>query len=385
MILHVAAEIYYYGMIVVTAYFLLMATANILDARIRTSSPSIKSGPLVSVLIPARNEEKNIEKCVASLLKQDYQDYEILVIDDNSEDRTWEILRKLEADNTRVRAFKGNPLPPDWYGKPFALSQLVPQARGEIYLFTDADTIHSPTSISWAVTNMETNKADLISGYAGQILQTFGERVTVPLIYFLTGFLIPMFLNKVVKLGYFSLAVGQYVIVKKNVFLQTGGFSGVKHKTSEDVFMARHIKELGYNTEFLDLSGQVFCRMYNGWRAGIQGIGKNIYDFLGKNPPVLILIALTILFFFCTPFPVLVFSLASSALGLYANPYLLPLIIVHIIFTLIWLVIFIGRRLSWYNAFTWPIMYFNLFFMVSWSFYRTISGRGFIWKNRVVT
>ncbi|MDR0495135.1 MAG: glycosyltransferase family 2 protein [Treponema sp.] len=383
--LHITAEIYYYGMIAVTAYFLFMATANILDARIRSSLPSIKSGPVVSVLIPARNEEQNIEKCVNSLLDQDYQNYEILVIDDNSEDKTFEIVKKMAEANTRVRAFKGEALPPDWYGKPFALNQLVSQSKGEILLFTDADTFHSPTSISWAVTNMANNKADLISGYAGQILKTFGERVTVPLIYFLTGFLIPMFLNKVVKLGYFSLAVGQYVVVKKEVFLQSGGFAGIKHKTSEDVFMARHIKALGYNTEFLDLSGQVFCRMYRGWKAGIQGIGKNIYDFLGKNPPVLILIALVILFFFCTPFPVLVFSLISSALGLYANPYLFPLVVVHIIFTLIWLVIFIGRRLSWYNAFTWPIMYFNLFFMVIWSFYRTISGRGFIWKDRVVS
>jgi chlorobactene glucosyltransferase len=383
--LHITAEIYYYGMIAVTVYFLFMATANILDARIRTSPPSIKNGPLVSVLIPVRNEEQNIESCVNTLLAQDYQNYEILVIDDNSEDKTFEILQKMAEANTRVRVFKGEPLPPDWFGKPFALNQLIPQSRGEILLFTDADTLHSPTSISWAVTNMENNKADLVSGYAGQILKTFGERVTVPVIYFLTGFLIPMFLNKVVKLGYFSLAVGQYIAVKKEVFLQAGGFSEIKQKTSEDVFMARHIKELGYNTEFLDLSDQVFCRMYNGWRAGIKGIGKNIYDFLGKNPPLLIFIALVILFFFCTPFPVLVFSLVSSALGLYTNPYLFPLLIVHGIFTLIWLVIFIGRRLSWYNAFTWPIMYFNLFFMATWSFYRTISGRGFIWKDRIVS
>jgi chlorobactene glucosyltransferase len=385
MVLYITAQIYYYGMIVVTAYFLIMATANILDARLRTSLPAIKGGPMVSMLIPARNEEENIEKCITSLLNQDYGDYEILVIDDNSEDSTYGIIQKMAEQNERVRAFKGKPLPQDWYGKPFALDQLVSQSRGEILLFTDADTFHSPTSISWTVSNMEANRADLISGYAGQILKTFGERVTVPLIFFLTGFLIPMFLNKIVKLGYFSLAVGQYVAVKKEVFLKTGGFSEIKHKTSEDVFMARHIKELGYNTEFLDLSGQVFCRMYKGWWSAIQGIGKNIYDFLGKNPPLLIVIALVIFCFFCLPFPILVCSILLSVLGLFNNPFLVPLLITHVLFTLTWLVLFIGRRISWYNAFAWPIMYFNLFFMVLWSFYRTVSGRGFVWKDRVVS
>ena len=377
--------VYYYGMIVVSAYFFLMAVANILEAKIRTSLPTIKDGPLVSVLIPARNEEQHIETCIGSLENQDYRDYEILVVDDNSEDRTYEIIQKIAEQNKRVRVFKGKPLPEDWYGKTFALEQLVSQARGEILLITDADTFHHPTSISWAVTNMKSTGADLVSGYAGQILKSFGERVTVPLIFFLTGFLIPMFLSKIIKLGYFSLAVGQYIAVKKEVLIKVGGFATVKHKTSEDVFMARHIKECGYKTEFLDISNQVSCRMYDSYRAGIQGIGKNIYDFLGKIPAVLILNASAIFFFFCLPFPILAGSILLSRLGLFHNSFLPQLIIVHVLYTLTWLVFFIGRRISWYNAFAWPIMYFNLLFMVLWSFYRTLSGRGFIWKDRVVS
>ena len=384
MVFCIASKLYYYAMIVVSGYFFLMAAANLLEMKSRTSLPSIKDGPLVSVLIPARNEEKNIEMCIKSLLNQDYLNYEILVIDDNSEDRTYEIISKLEKQNSQLRVFKGKTLPADWYGKPFALEQLVSNSRGELLLFTDADTIHSPTSISWAVTNMNTTGADLISGYVGQILKTFGEKVTVPLIFFLTGFLIPMFLNKIVKLGYFSLAVGQYVVIKKDVYIKSGGYKCVKQKTSEDVFLARHVKKLGYRTEFLDITNQVFCRMYSGWWSAIQGIGKNIYDFLGKIPAVLVLNAVTILFFFCFPFPFLVCSVLLNLLGLYNNPYLFHLAIVHVLYSLTWLILFVGRRISWYNAFSWPIMYINLFFMVLWSFYRSISGRGFIWKDRVV-
>ena len=377
--------LYYLGMIIVSVYFFVVATANALQMKKRSSEPLIKDGPLVSVLIPARNEENNIEKCIGSLQNQDYRNYEILVIDDNSEDKTFEIICNIAGQDSRVRAYKGKPLPADWYGKPFALEQLVSQSKGEILLFTDADTVHGPASISWAVSNLESSGADFISGYVGQVLHSFGEKVTVPLIFFLTGFLIPMFLSRIVKLGYFSLAVGQYVAVKRDVHVKTGGFSAVKNKTSEDVFMARHLKGLGYKTEFLDITNQVFCRMYSGSWTAIQGIGKNIYDFLGKNPPILIVTALAILFFFCLPFPILVASLALSALQIAANPFLLHLLIVHVLFTLTWLVLFLLRGISWYNAFCWPVMYFNLLFMVLWSFYRTVSGRGFVWKNRVVS
>ena len=378
------AEIYYYGMLIVSLYFFIIATANILEMRKRTALPALKDGCLVSVLVPARDEENNIERCINSLLHQDYRNYEILVIDDNSEDETYRIIQRIAAENKKVRVFKGKPLPADWYGKAFALDQLISYAKGEILLFTDADTIHNPTSISWAVTNLETNKADFISGYVGQILKSFGEKVTVPIMFFLTGFIIPMFLNKLIKLGYFSAAVGQYIAVKKEVFKKIGGYTAVKNKTSEDIYMARYIKECGYKTEFLDITNQVSCRMYKGYWEGIQGIGKNIYDFLGKKPLVLIFIALLIFFFFCLPFPILIFSIVFSLLGITINPFMIQLIIVNILSTFTWLILFLGRRIHWCNTFVWPVMYVNLLFMVLWSFYRTVSGRGFVWKDRIV-
>jgi len=385
MYLYTILEIFFYVMIAVSAYFFIMALTNILEMKLRTSAPVKKDGPLVSVLIPVRNEEKNIEKCVSSLLNQDYLNYEILILDDNSIDNTFGIMQKIANQDKKIRIFKGKPLPNDWYGKTFALDQLVKESRGEILLFTDADTHHNQTSVSWAVTNMEARKADLISGYAGQILKTPGERITVPLIFFLTGFLIPMFLGKFLKNGYFSLAVGQFIVIKKDVLLNTNGLTTVKNKTSEDVFLARHIRKSGYKTEFLDISNQVLCRMYEGYGAAIRGIGKNIYDFFWKKPALLILNAMAIFWFFCLPFPIMIYSLLAPHIGMPENPFMLQLIIVHVLYTLTWFVLFIGRRINWLNAFTWPVMYFNLLFMVLWSFYRTLSGKGYTWKDRIVS
>ncbi|MDR1149462.1 MAG: glycosyltransferase [Spirochaetaceae bacterium] len=373
-----ALNIYFIAMLAVSIYFFLMASFNIIEMKLVTVKPRLTTGKMVSILIPARNEEYNIGRCVNSLLNQTYQDYEILVLDDNSSDGTWQILEKLSKENSRVRIFKGKKLPPDWYGKPFALQQLYEYALGEILLFTDADTIHAPTSISWAVTNMEKTKADFLSGYVGQQLLSFGEIITVPIMFFMTGFVIPMFLNRFIKLGYFSAAVGQYIVMKTQVFKDIEGYANIRKKTTEDVYLSRYVKGLGYKTEFLDMSNQVKCRMYNGYAAGIQGIGKNIFDFLGKKTALLMLIAIAILIFFVLPFPLMFFLIAIN------SPFMHYCIAVNIFFTATWLVMFLGRRINWLFTFFWPVMYINLIVMVLWSWFRTVSGRGFVWKGRIV-
>jgi chlorobactene glucosyltransferase len=355
-----------------------MASLNIIEMKLNTAKPRLTTGCMVSVLVPARNEEDNIENCVNSLLNQTYQNYEILIIDDNSSDNTWPILQKLEKENDCVRVFKGNPLPEGWYGKPYALQQLYEHARGDILLFTDADTIHAPSSISWSVTNMEKTKADFISGYVGQKLLTFGEITTVPIMFFMTGFVIPMFLNRFIKLGYFSAAVGQYIVMKTDVFKAIGGYANIRSKTTEDVYLSRYVKDRGYKTEFLDMAKYVKCRMYNGYRAAIHGIGKNVFDFLGKNTTLLMLIAFAILLFFVMPFPLMFFLIAAQ------NQFIYHCITVNIFFSATWLVMFLGRRINWLFTFFWPFMYVNLIIMVLWSWFRTVSGKGFEWKGRVV-
>jgi chlorobactene glucosyltransferase len=356
-----------------------MAAFNVLDMRKNTLAPTMKSGLFVSVLVPARNEEQQIERCLNSLCSQDYNDYEILVLDDNSTDRTYEIISRFAETHPRVRAFRGEPLPDDWYGKPFALQQLARYAKGDALLFTDADTIHEPQSVSWAATNLQYSGADFISGYAGQVFKTFGERITVPVMFFLTGFVIPTVLNKYIKNGYFSAATGQYIVIRKSVFDKTGGFESCRKKTSEDIYLARRIKNEGYITEFLALSRHVYCRMYDGYKSAVQGISKNIYDFTGKNPPLLILIACAILLFFVLTFPVLVYALVIGSV------FLPRLAAVSALTTITWLVIFNGRGIKAHYALLWPLIYANLFIMTLWSFYRTISRKGFLWKGRIVS
>ena len=370
---------FYYSVLLAAAtYFFILSLANHYEMWRFTLASEIFDGPMVSVLIPARNEDHNIESCIRSLQKQIYKNYEILVLDDNSTDHTLEILNRLAADDSRIRILNGKPLPSDWYGKPFALHQLTQQAKGEIFIFTDADTFHTPTSIAWAVTNMEGLKADMISGYIGQIFKSFGEIITVPLMYFLTGFVIPLFLNRFVKVTWFSAAIGQFIAIRRSVFEATGGCEPFKKKTSEDIYMSRHIKRNGYNVRFLNICEHVKCRMYKGYRAAVEGIGKNIFDFLGKSTVLLFFIVLMIFLFLFFPFPLLLVNMINF------SPHTFRIFAVVALYTLTWLFMFLNQRLNWWYCFLWPLMFLNLMYIGLWSWFRSVSGRGFIWKDRVV-
>jgi chlorobactene glucosyltransferase len=379
---HYLAELlspfYYPLLVIVAAYFFILSLANHYEMWRFTLASEIFNGPKVSVLIPARNEEQHIERCVNSLRKQVYKNYEILVLNDNSTDHTLEIIKRIAASDRRVHAFNGKPLPEGWYGKPFALHQLAREATGEILIFTDADTVHTPTSIAWAVTNMLGLKADLVSGYVGQIFRSFGEIITVPLMFFLTGFAIPLFLNRYAKVPWFSAAIGQFIAVKKKVFDEIGGCETFKKKTSEDIYMSRFIKSKGYSTRFLNISEHVKCRMYKGYRSAVEGIGKNIFDFLGKNSVLLAFLMIIIFFFLFFPFPLLFFCIVNS------SPWTVHILVVVILYTLTWLFMFLGQRLNWWYGFLWPLLFLNLLYMAGWSWFRTISKKGFVWKDRAV-
>jgi len=375
----ILSPFYYPALMVVASYFFILSIANHYEMWRFTLSSEIFDGPMVSVLVPARNEEYNIENCINSLRNQLYKNYEILVLNDNSTDKTLDILNDVAAADNRVKVLNGEPLPDDWYGKPFALHQLAKQAQGEILIFTDADTVHTPTSIAWAVTNMTGLKADMISGYIGQIFKTFGEIVTVPLMFFLTGFIIPLSLNRYAKVSWFSAAIGQFIAIRRNVFEAIGGCEAFRKKTSEDIYMSRLVKRKGYSTRFINICDHVKCRMYNGYRAAVEGIGKNIFDFLGKSTVLLFFLIIIIFFFLFLP------SLLFIGCIITGSPWTLHILAVVALYTLTWLFAFLGLRMNWWYGFLWPVLFLNLIYMGVWSWFRTISGKGFFWKDRKVS
>ena len=368
---------YYYALLAAGFYFFLMCLLNLCEIWRFTLPPKIFNGPLVSVLIPARNEEMNIERCLTSLRNQVYSNYEILVLDDNSTDKTLEIINRIASEDSRVRVFNGEPLPDDWYGKPFAMHQLSGHAKGELLIFTDADTVHAPTSIAWAVTNMQQLNVDMISGYVGQIFRTFGEVITVSLMYMLTGFALPVFLNRFVKVSWFSVAIGQFIVIRKTVLDAISGWESFKKETPEDIYMSKLLKRKGYKTRFLNITKHITCRMYERYHAAIEGIGKNLLGFLGKSTVFLFCLIFVVVLFFL-PFPLLFYNIFTSNHWTLHNLYFVCL------FTITWGMMFLSQRLKWWYCLLWPILMLNLIYMAAWSWFKNVTGKGFVWKNRTV-
>ncbi|HOQ97461.1 MAG TPA: glycosyltransferase [Anaerolineae bacterium] len=233
--------------------------------------------PSVSILVPARNEEASVGRCLRSLLAQDYPDYEVIAIDDNSEDRTGEILAGLAAQSPRLTALQGAPLPPGWLGKNWACQQLVRQAHGELLLFTDADTCHHPRALADAVAALEAQRADLLTAFPQQETVTWAERLIVP------GMMWTFLLFMPLRLAYrspkpgLSVTCGQFMLFRRLAYERIGGHDGVRQEVIEDMILGRRIKEQGLRWRVADGCPRVRCRMYHNLREVLDGFGKNMF------------------------------------------------------------------------------------------------------------
>ena len=173
---------------------------------------------LVSILIPARNEQENILQLLQSILKQDYKNYEVIVYDDESTDDTYNICEEFAAGHTSFSIVKGYKLPGDWLGKNYACHQLAKKARGKYLLFLDADTIVSNGLINSAVHRMYLNKLGLLSVFPNQLMQTTGEKITVPLLHFLLLNTFPLRLAFLTKNPSAATACGQLMLFDAEVY-----------------------------------------------------------------------------------------------------------------------------------------------------------------------
>jgi chlorobactene glucosyltransferase len=183
-----------YQLIIFQAVILLVILSNILiTRRVRHHSPPAVF-PMVSVLIPARNEERSIAGCVRSILTQDYPSFEVLVLDDQSSDGTRAILERMAISQPALRILHGEPPSGNQVGKNWACSQLARQAHGELLLFTDADTLYRSDTLKIIVTTLMGERADLLTGFPRQEVHTWGERLLVP--FFFLGF--PLFYSTVI-------------------------------------------------------------------------------------------------------------------------------------------------------------------------------------------
>ena len=244
------------------------------------------NAPLVSILVPARNEAANIRRCVRSLLAQDYRNFELLVLDDGSTDATATILQTLQKeDNTgHLQILTGEPLPPGWLGKNWACHQLAQAAQGRFLLFTDADTVHVLRAVTSAIAALQQERADFLSVFPRQETKSLAERLVVPLVMLYVVGLLPTWLVKSNPDPRFSAANGQFMCFRREAYQKCGGHAGVRNLILEDVQLGRRVKADGLKQILPDGTDSVTCRMYSRQNEVWQGFSKNFYAFFDYNP-----------------------------------------------------------------------------------------------------
>ena len=267
--------------------------------------------PGVDILIPARNEEKNIKNLVNSILRSDYRNYRIFILDDNSNDRTKIIVEELEKEYSNLKLIEGKPLPDGWLGKNWACHQLALKAGNDYLLFMDADVTISPDSISIAISIMNNKEADLLSIFPSQKVGTFGEALVVPLMDWLLLTFLP--LQKVYKSPKRSLSAanGQFMLFRTEAYKKSGGHEKLKGKIVEDIEFARSLKSIYKRVIILPGNNKVNCRMYNGFPEAVSGFVKNLYPGFGINPILYAIIMMLITALFLFPFVLMFFSYNS--------------------------------------------------------------------------
>lgn len=233
--------------------------------------------PRVSVLVPARNEARTIVSSIESLAAQNYPDFEVIALDDQSSDETGTLLDELAAQQTNLIVLHGIEEPPaGWNGKSYACFRLAARAAGEWLLFTDADTLHMPTSIAQGIAQAEGLHVDLLSVFPRQVTESWSERVVVS---FILDFLPLASLDLTAVWrgdSGMTAANGQYLLVRAAAYDAVGGHKAVSNALVDDFALARHMRSNGYRIALVDGTSMLNCRMYRSACEVWDGFSKNI-------------------------------------------------------------------------------------------------------------
>jgi chlorobactene glucosyltransferase len=287
----------------VLAVFFINLVLNLRSLKVpRRRARVPRPAPLISVLIPARDEATNIGACLESLQRQDYPNFEILVLDDNSADDTAGIVDRMAAADNRIKLITGQPLPQDWTGKPFACYQLAQQARGDWFLFVDADTIHAPHMLRSVLNTALKRKTSLLSGFPRQLTGSLPQMIAVPVIYFIIMSWAPLWLIHRLKSFHPSVAIGQFMLFPRDEYWRIGGHKVVQSRILDDIWMGIEVSRRKGRHVAVDLSSVVSCNMYPTAGSMWNGLVRCVYSITAISPVMLLMLIPVAVLFYIGPF-----------------------------------------------------------------------------------
>lgn len=279
------------------------------------SSKGKKFSGLASIIIPCRNEERRIGKCVKSLREQSYKNFEVIVVDDST-DRTVEVIKEETKGDDRFRIVKQDKLPEGWLGKSFALQQGSKLAKGKYLVFIDADVYLEKNALEEALGFALKKNVDMLSLAPKHICKTFWENVIQPIPLCSLALLSPPAKINDPK-SEIALAAGPFIAIKREVFEKIGGYAAIKDKIADDAELAKLVKKKGFRLIFAKGQHLLELRMYEGLRDAWEGWSK--VSFAGfvqkreiKSKFAQVVLFLLIMFIMIVSFPLPFASLLIS-------------------------------------------------------------------------
>lgn len=360
-------------------YALIVGITDKLTApHLRVDTPTPGPFPKVSVIVPARNESANIVRCLSSLAKQDYPHYEVIVVDDRSEDDTYALCQQLAQQHPHIKVVAGQDLPDGWAGKNWANQQGVQVAEGEILVFTDADTAFHPACLRQSVQHLiDSGKQALTLAPLLECL-TFWEKVYQPAQIFFLLMFSPGFLTQNPK-SKASLVNGQFIMVHRPTYERLGGHPAIKGKVVDDKAIGDLYKKNGIVIGIAIATDLFRCRMYTSFGEILNGWSKNMYLGLDRKLHLLALLSLIMLCTNLLPFFFLPLSLTYGPEEIFLTS----------LFSVVACLVLRAISVQMYDlpsvyALTHPLaaMFAMLIFLHSG--YRGLTGRGVSWKGRVL-
>ena len=375
-------EIYAVLMILAGIYAALNVTLNHRLFRKLRQKGKAEGNPLISILVPSRNEEENLPHLLDSLLVQDYENIEILVIDDQSSDDTWRIMSEYAAKDERVRIFRiGEEDRIRKNGKINALITLVSKVRGKYIISTDADTVFAPGAVSYAYRIIEGNNLDLISGFPKEYSPSFWGSISMSAMMLVTV-LVPQFMLSVFRIPRASFAIGQFVMMRKSAYDETGGYENV-NTLCDDMGIARLFSEHRKRTAFISISDYISCNMYSNAKDAFNGITRSISGILPPSFISVILLLILVVVLLHLALAPIAFILLFVMKGL--SMPILSIIGGYLLFLASWYIDCRGtgweRKIAIFPSFSLIAMI--LMYLKSTCY--QLMGRKFEWKGRKVS
>ncbi|WP_165995650.1 glycosyltransferase family 2 protein [Bacillus sp. Cs-700] len=333
---------------------------------------------LVSILVPLRDEERNVSELVQSLKKLTYQNIEFLLLDDHSTDQTLDLLFKYTKNDQRFTIVQGKELPEGWTGKVYACHQLSEHAKGDYLLFHDADLRLSPSAIQAALSLMKKRKASMLTGFPAFPVSLFLEKLLVPLQHFVVHFHLPIGPANGTTLPSFTAAHGAFIMVHQEAYKQVGGHASIQETLLDDIDLAKAFKKKGHKVLLANITNMVTCYMYQTNREVWEGFTKNLFPGLGRSRFLIMMLFIFYGLFYVGP-------LVLLSIGLYTfmtDSLQLTLFIPYVLIVLqkLWIDGRTNQKMT--LAFLMPLSAIAFMTLLIHSMRTGLKQKGYVWKGR---